>query len=46
MSKTEAKKTDKMMFALTAQIADARRAGADTAKLEAELAKLYEARWA
>lgn len=46
MSKTEAKKSEKTMFALTAQIADARRAGADVTKLEAELARLYEARWA
>lgn len=45
MSKTAAKKTEKMMFALTAQIAEARRVGINTDRLEAELARLYEARW-
>lgn len=48
MSKTEAKKTEKTMFALTAQITAARsvRDFGTAERLETELARLYRARWA
>lgn len=48
MSKTEAKKTEAKMVALTAKIALAREYGQYevAARLEADLAALYEARWA